>query len=47
MAAQPNVSVGFKMAEYTAEVVGVGVLRLLEAIRICGMSKTVRLLQVD
>ena len=34
------------MAEYTAEVDGVGTLRLLDAIRTCGLEKTVRFYQV-
>ena len=33
----------FDLAEYTAEVDGVGTLRLLDAIRTCGLSNTIRL----
>ena len=32
----------FELAEYTAEVVGVGTLRLLDAIKTCGLEKQVR-----
>ena len=34
--------VSFDLAEYTAEVDGVGTLRLLDAIRTCGLSNTIR-----
>ena len=34
------------MAEYTAEVDGVGTLRLLDAIRTCGLDKSVKFYQV-
>ena len=35
------------MSEYTAEVDGVGTLRLLDAIRTCGMEKIVRFYQAS
>jgi GDPmannose 4,6-dehydratase len=38
LAAQSHVAVSFEMPEYTAEVVGVGTLRLLEALRITGLQ---------
>ena len=40
LAAQSHVQVSFECPEYTAESVGVGVLRLLEAIRILDMKQT-------
>ena len=36
----------FDLAEYTAEVDGVGTLRLLDAIRTCGLGDSVRFYQV-
>lgn len=36
LAAQSHVGVSFEVPEYTAEVTGVGTLKLLEALRICG-----------
>jgi len=41
LAAQSHVKVSFDLAEYTAEVVGVGTLRLLDAIKTCGLEKQV------
>jgi GDP-D-mannose dehydratase len=41
LAAQSHVKVSFELAEYTAEVVGVGTLRLLDAIKTCGLEKQV------
>lgn len=38
LAAQSHVGVSFEVPEYTAEVTGVGTLKLLEALRICGGS---------
>ena len=38
--------VSFDLAEYTAEVDGVGTLRLLDAIRTCGLGSSVRFYQV-
>lgn len=40
LAAQSHVQVSFECPEYTAESVGTGVLRLLEAMRILGMKQT-------
>ena len=42
LGAQSHVKVSFELAEYTAEVVGVGTLRLLDAIKTCGLEKQVR-----
>ena len=36
LAAQSHVGVSFEVPEYTAEITGVGTLKLLEALRICG-----------
>jgi GDPmannose 4,6-dehydratase len=47
LAAQSHVGVSFEEPEYTAESDGVGVLRLLEAIRILGMEKTTRFYQAS
>ncbi|MBR4986312.1 MAG: GDP-mannose 4,6-dehydratase [Proteobacteria bacterium] len=47
LAAQSHVQVSFECPEYTAESDAVGVLRLLEAIRILGMEKRVRFYQAS
>lgn len=47
LAAQSHVKVSFELSEYTAEVDAVGTLRLLDAIRTCGMEKTVRFYQAS
>lgn len=47
LAAQSHVKVSFDVPEYTAEVGAVGVLRLLEAVRILGMEKTTRIYQAS
>ncbi len=47
LAAQSHVKVSFEAPEYTADVVAVGALRLLEAIRILGMEKTARFYQAS
>src|SRR6056297_1674399 len=39
LAAQSHVQVSFDVPEYTAETDGVGVLRLLEAVRVTGLDK--------
>ena len=39
LAAQSHVAVSFEMPEYTSEVVAIGTLRLLEAIRFLGLEK--------
>jgi GDPmannose 4,6-dehydratase len=47
LAAQSHVQVSFDVPEYTADTDGVGVLRLLEAIRICGLEKTCKFYQAS
>jgi GDPmannose 4,6-dehydratase len=47
LAAQSHVKVSFELSEYTADVDGVGALRLLNAIRTCGLEKTTRLYQAS
>jgi GDPmannose 4,6-dehydratase len=47
LAAQSHVKVSFEVPEYTAETDGVGTLRLLEAIRICGLEKTAKIYQAS
>ncbi len=47
LAAQSHVKVSFDVPEYTAETDAVGVLRLLEAVRICGLEKKCRIYQAS
>jgi GDPmannose 4,6-dehydratase len=47
LAAQSHVAVSFESPEYTADVVGMGALRLLEAIRILGLEKKTRYYQAS
>jgi len=47
LAAQSHVKVSFELPEYTAETDGVGTLRLLEAVRICGLEKTTKIYQAS
>ncbi len=47
LAAQSHVAVSFESPEYTANADAIGVLRLLEAIRILGMEKTTRFYQAS
>lgn len=47
LAAQSHVKVSFEVPEYTAETDATGVLRLLEAVRICGLEKTCRIYQAS
>ncbi len=47
LAAQSHVQVSFDVPEYTADVVATGVLRLLEAVRVCGLEKTCRIYQAS
>jgi GDPmannose 4,6-dehydratase len=47
LAAQSHVAVSFETAEYTANADGIGVLRLLEAIRILKMEEKVRFYQAS
>ena len=45
LAAQSHVQVSFDVPEYTADVVAAGVLRILEAVRVCGLEKSCRIYQ--
>ena len=47
LAAQSHVGVSFDVPEYTADVVATGVLRVLEAVRLCGLEKTCRIYQAS
>ena len=47
LAAQSHVKVSFDLPEYTAETDGVGTLRILEAIRICGLEKICKIYQAS
>ena len=47
LAAQSHVQVSFDVPEYTADVDAVGVLRILEAVRLCGLEKTCRIYQAS
>ena len=47
LAAQSHVQVSFEAAEYTANADALGTLRLLEAIRILGLEKSVRFYQAS
>lgn len=47
LAAQSHVKVSFDVPEFTAEADAVGVLRLLEAVRIVGLSDTCRIYQAS
>lgn len=47
LAAQSHVQVSFDVPEYTADVVATGVLRILEAVRVCGLGKTCRIYQAS
>ncbi len=47
LAAQSHVKVSFDVPEYTADTDANGVLRLLEAVRICGLTETCRIYQAS
>lgn len=47
LGAQSHVAVSFESPEYTADVVGLGTLRLLEAIRLLGLEKKSRFYQAS
>ena len=47
LAAQSHVKVSFELSEYTGDVDGLGTLRLLEAIRTCGLERTTRFYQAS
>ena len=47
LGAQSHVKVSFEMPEYTADVDGIGTLRILEAVRLLGMGDRVRIYQAS
>ena len=47
LAAQSHVQVSFDVPEYTADVDAIGTLRVLEAVRLCGLEKTCRIYQAS
>lgn len=47
LAAQSHVQVSFEVPEYTADIVAIGVLRILEAVRLCRLEKTCRIYQAS
>ena len=47
LGAQSHVKVSFEMPEYTGNVDGLGTLRILEAVRLLGMEKSVRIYQAS
>ena len=47
LAAQSHVQVSFDVPEFTANVDATGVLRVLEAVRLCGLAKTCRIYQAS
>ncbi len=47
LAAQSHVQVSFDVPEYTANVDAIGILRILEAVRICGLANTCRIYQAS
>uniref|UniRef100_A0A8C6SAV2 GDP-mannose 4,6 dehydratase n=1 Tax=Neogobius melanostomus TaxID=47308 RepID=A0A8C6SAV2_9GOBI len=47
LGAQSHVKVSFELAEYTANVDGVGTLRLLDAVQTCGLTSSVRFYQAS
>merc|ERR1711907_582413 len=47
LGAMSHVKVSFEMPEYTANIDGIGTLRLLESIRSCGLSEITRFYQAS
>ena len=47
LAAQSHVAVSFEEPEYTANADGLGVLRILEAVRVAGLAETTRIYQAS
>ncbi|HPB84810.1 MAG TPA: GDP-mannose 4,6-dehydratase, partial [Paludibacteraceae bacterium] len=47
LAAQSHVQVSFDSPEYTADIDAVGTLRVLEAVRLCGLAATCRIYQAS
>ncbi len=47
LAAQSHVGISFETAEYTGDVDGLGVARILEAVRMCGLAQKTRIYQAS
>lgn len=47
LAAQSHVQVSFDVPEYTADIVATGVLRVLEAVRVCGLADSCKIYQAS
>ena len=47
LAAQSHVQVSFDSPEFTADIDATGVLRVLEAVRLCGLASTCRIYQAS
>ncbi|KAJ8279902.1 hypothetical protein COCON_G00069680 [Conger conger] len=47
LGAQSHVKISFDLAEYTADVDGVGTLRLLDAVKTCGLTNSLRFYQAS
>lgn len=47
LAAQSHVQVSFDVPEYSGDIDALGVLRILEAVRICGLAKTCKVYQAS
>ena len=47
LAAQSHVQVSFDAPEYSGDVDALGVLRILEAVRVCGLTKKTRVYQAS
>lgn len=47
LAAQSHVQVSFDVPEYSGDIDALGVLRILEAVRICGLTKSCRIYQAS
>lgn len=47
LAAQSHVAVSFEVPEYTADCDGIGTLRILEAVRVCGLTEKTRVYQAS
>jgi GDPmannose 4,6-dehydratase len=47
LAAQSHVQVSFDVPEFTADIDATGVLRILEAVRVCGLASTCRIYQAS